>query len=120
MSLFIVNGQVNNITGGKYLAQQYPELADFYLGLRANGLGTYDSGEGYLLDSRYARTLRYNMESLHAYSAVIGWRMLRNVTLRAEYTHQDIGLVRGVDASPSIRPAQHHLDYWAIEVGVHF
>ena len=35
MSLFIVNGQVNNITGGKYLAQQYPELADFYRELAA-------------------------------------------------------------------------------------
>ncbi len=35
ISLFIVNGQVNNITGGKYLDQQYPELATLYEELAA-------------------------------------------------------------------------------------
>ena len=35
ISLFVVNGQVNNITGGKYLDQQYPELAELYADLRA-------------------------------------------------------------------------------------
>lgn len=30
ISLFVVNGQVNNITGGKFLAQQYPELAKMF------------------------------------------------------------------------------------------
>ncbi len=30
ISLFVVNGQVNNITGGKYLDQQYTELSDLY------------------------------------------------------------------------------------------
>ena len=35
IALFVVNGQVNNITGGKYLAQQYPELMDFYRELAA-------------------------------------------------------------------------------------
>lgn len=35
ISLFIVNGQVNNITGGKYLAQQYPELSSLYSELDA-------------------------------------------------------------------------------------
>ncbi len=35
ISLFVVNGQVNNITGGKYLEQQYPELATFYRDLAA-------------------------------------------------------------------------------------
>ena len=30
ISLFVVNGQVNNITGAKYLDQQYPELAALY------------------------------------------------------------------------------------------
>ena len=39
IALFVVNGQVNNITGGKYLDQQYPELATLYRALaiwRAN------------------------------------------------------------------------------------
>ena len=35
ISLFVVNGQVNNITGGKYLDQQYPELAALYEDLQA-------------------------------------------------------------------------------------
>ena len=35
ISLFVVNGQVNNITGGKYLDQQYPELATLYAELAA-------------------------------------------------------------------------------------
>ena len=35
ISLFVVNGQVNNITGGKYLEQQYPELATLYRELDA-------------------------------------------------------------------------------------
>ena len=35
ISLFVVNGQVNNITGGKYLKQQYPELATLFGSLHA-------------------------------------------------------------------------------------
>ena len=35
ISLFVVNGQVNNITGGKYLDQQYPELATLFRDLAA-------------------------------------------------------------------------------------
>ncbi len=35
ISLFIVNGQVNNITSPKFLKQQYAELADFYAALAA-------------------------------------------------------------------------------------
>lgn len=35
ISLFIVNGQVNNITGSKFLKQQYGELAEFFAALAA-------------------------------------------------------------------------------------
>ncbi len=35
IALFVVNGQVNNITGGKYIAQQYPELATLFQDLHA-------------------------------------------------------------------------------------
>ena len=35
ISLFVVNGQVNNITGGKFVDQQYPELATLYAELAA-------------------------------------------------------------------------------------
>ncbi len=95
-----------------------PELADVYVGFRANGLGTYDSNEGYLLDFRYRGSLGYNMESMNAYSAVVGWKMLRYVTVRAEYSHMDIDLVRGVPAS--IRHQADDADSWGVEVGISF
>ncbi len=93
-------------------------LEPLFLGLRADGLGTYDRDEGYLLDSRYASRLGYNMESITAYSAVLGWRLFRTVTLRAQFTHQDIGLVRGV--TPEMRGAARDADFFALEVGAHF
>jgi hypothetical protein len=96
-----------------------PEMKDFYLGLRADGIGTYDSGEGYLLDFRRASTLGYNMKSLTSYSAVIGWRLFRFVTLRVEYTHQDIDLVRGT-LPPVPTGNVRDIDSAAIELGVHF
>ena len=77
-----------------------------------------DPDAGYLLDVRYAFTVGYNMESLRAYSAVLGWHMSRFVTLRAEYTHLDVDPVRGV--SPAILAAAGNLDFWSIEVGVDF
>lgn len=95
-----------------------PEMKDLYLALRADGIGTYDSAEGYLLDFRRARTLGYNMKSLTAYSAAIGWHLFRFVTLRVEYTHQEIDLVRGTSAL--IRSHARDLDSAAIEVGVQF
>ena len=93
-------------------------LRPFYLGLRADALGTYDEDAGYLLDSRESSTLGYNMESLTAYSAVLGWELTRNVRLRAEYTHKDIDLVRGV--TDALRKAARDNDIFAIEVGASF
>jgi hypothetical protein len=93
-------------------------LRPFYLGLRANALGTYDDGAGYLLDSRRSSTLGYNMEVLTAYSAVLGWELNENVRLRGEYTHRDIDLVRGV--TQAIGDAARDTDYFAIEVGASF
>lgn len=93
-------------------------LRPFYAGLRANALGTYDGGEGYLLDSGMRSTLGYNMESLTAYSAVLGWELSRNLRLRAEYTHRDVGLVRGV--TPEIQASARELDSFAVEVGASF
>jgi hypothetical protein len=52
------------------------------------------------------------------YSVVLGWKMLRYVTLRAEYTHQDIELVRGV--TYDIKRQSKHDDYFGAEVGIHF
>jgi hypothetical protein len=95
-----------------------PEMTPFYLALRANGLGTYDDDEGYLLDVRRADDLGYNMESLEAYSIALGWHLNRHVTLRAEYTHQDVELVRGVPAE--LRRAAGASDYFGLEVGAAF
>jgi hypothetical protein len=93
-------------------------LAPFYLGVRANALGTYDGDAGYLLDSRRSAQLGYNMESLTAYSAVLGWDLTSNLRLRAEYTIQDIDLVRGV--SQAMADAARDADFFAIELGASF
>jgi hypothetical protein len=95
-----------------------PLLEPFYLGLRANGLGTYDSDEGYLLDSRVRETLGYNAKTLEVYSIVIGWRLLDGVTLRAEYSFWDVDVVDGVDAA--IRSSVDDRNLYAVEVGVAF
>jgi len=95
-----------------------PQLDPLYLGLRADGLGTYDDGGGYLLDYRYGGTLGYNMRSLDAYSAVLGWRFGRGVVLRSQYTRQDIDLVRGV--TPQIRGSARDADYFGVSLAAWF
>jgi hypothetical protein len=92
-------------------------LRPFYVGVRANALGSWDSGEGYLLDSQWRSTLGFNMESLSAYSAVAGWELTQNLRLRAEFTHRDIGLVGGAS---SLRDAASDIDSFAVEVGAAF
>lgn len=96
-----------------------PVLSPFYLGLRANGLGTYDSNRGYLLDFRLADTVGWNAKSFEAYSVVLGWRMTDGVTLRAEYSLRDIGLVHGI-VDGEIRRAAEDQDVYGIEIGVDF
>lgn len=103
------------LLGGALL---HPELRNIYLGLRANGLGSYDDNRGYLLDVRQSGTIGYNASSLVDYSVVLGWRMLKLLTLRLEYTHRDLDLVNGVDSE--IRGRGKHLDYFAIELGAHY
>jgi hypothetical protein len=93
-------------------------LRPFYLGLRANGLGTYDHDEGYLLDVRQAWSIGYNARSLDVYSMVLGWRITDWVTLKAEYGLVDVGLVRGVTSS--IRSAARGNDAFAVELGARF
>jgi hypothetical protein len=72
-----------------------PELARFYLALRANGLGTYDADEGYLLDVRSGWTVGYNARALEGYSAALGWRLTRWTTVKLEYSRQHLTQVRG-------------------------
>lgn len=84
----------------------------------ADALATYEDGEGYLLDFRRAPTLGYNLESLTAYSTVLGWKLTSNLRLRAEYTHTDIEVVRGV--TDAIRDAARNADSFAVEVGASF
>jgi hypothetical protein len=103
------------ILEGRALAEVLDPL---YAGLRAAGLGTYDRDRGYLLDFRYADTLGYNMRSIDAYSAVLGWRITRWLRLKGEYTYQDIDLVRGVP--DSVRRDARDADLWAIELSAWF
>jgi hypothetical protein len=95
-----------------------PALAPFYLGLRSSALGSFDDDEGYLLDSRYASRLGYNMRSLEAHSLVLGWRLTRLLTLRAEYTRQRITLVDGVP--DEIESAAGTGDFVALDLRVSF
>jgi hypothetical protein len=94
-----------------------PELSAFYLALRANGLGTYDRSEGYLLDIRTSGRAGYNLRSLEAYSAALGWRITRWTTVKVEYTHQRLALVRGAGA---LRHGIDDADYLGAELLVAF
>jgi hypothetical protein len=108
---------VDNYDHGVIVNDGPNRIDETYL-LGADGLGTYDANEGYLLDFRYRDDLGYDMESLNAYSAVVGWKMLRYVTVRAEYSHVLIDLVRGVPESIGRKAGS--ADSWGLEVGVHF
>lgn len=103
------------ILRGAWLSES---LRPFYLGVRGSGLGTYDGNEGYLLDVRRAGSLGYNMESITEVGGVLGWKLARGLRLRAEYTHHQIELVRGV--TTAIRDAARHNDFFAVEVGAAF
>lgn len=95
-----------------------PVLDPMYLALRASGLGTYDKDEGYLLDFRYW-DVGYNMRALDAYAIALGLPLGDNLVLKAEYTIQNIGLVRGID-DPEIRRAAEGANFFGMEIGVHF
>jgi hypothetical protein len=94
-----------------------PELAPLHLALRASGLGSYDD-EGYLLDVRQVDTVGYNGESLTVFSLALGWRVNRHVTIRGEYSHSELDLVRGVPRE--IRRHGGGADFFGLEVGAAF
>lgn len=95
-----------------------PDWSPFYLALRADALGTFDDGRGYLLDVRRAGTLGYNMESIRAYSVGLGWHMNSGLTLRAGYSFREVNLVDGV--TEAIRDAARRADRFGVELGAHF
>jgi hypothetical protein len=95
-----------------------PELSRAWLALRANGLGTYDDGRGYLLDARRRNTLGFNMESMTVYSVGLGWELSHGLTLRAEYSFQHVDTVDGVTAA--LRDVADRADLFGIELGAHF
>ena len=93
-------------------------LERMYLGLRGSGLGSFDRDQGYLLDSRYAATLGYNMSEYTAWSGVLGYRLTPGVTLRLEYTRSIVELVRGVSAP--IRAAAADVDFLSVDLRLAF
>ena len=95
-----------------------PELSPFYLALRANGLGTYDQDEGYLLDVSQVGRVGYNADALSAYSIALGWHLTRFATLRIEYTRQTESLVDGVPRW--IRNDAADTDLFGVELGAAF
>ena len=103
------------VVGGHVLN---PALHPLFLGVRADGVGTFDDERGYLLDVRYTGAFGYNMEHILAYTTVVGWRLGDYVTLRAEYSHRDVSLVEGAAA---LLPGQTgNEDVYSIELGLHF
>jgi len=103
------------VLGGEILM---PELAPFYLALRANGLGTYDDGKGYILDIRDVGRFGYNGQSLQAYSVAVGWHLTRFATLRLEYSRRVTELVNGVPAG--IKNEAGGTDLFGVELGAAF
>ncbi len=95
-----------------------PELAPFYLALRANGIGTYDADKGYVLAIQQAFTLGYNEQSLEAYSIALGWNLTRWTTLRTEFSHQEVSLVNG--APRSLRDLAGGANYFGVTLGAAF
>ncbi len=95
-----------------------PLLETFYLGARASGLGTYDDARGYSYDSRTLSQVGYNARSLEEYSAVLGWRPIRHLVVRFEYTHRRSTMVSGAPAAQL--DYTDDLDAWGIEIGAHF
>lgn len=94
------------------------KLDPFYLGMRVNGYGTYDSDTGYMLDLRFRDRLGYNIETMTAYSTVLGFRLNKYITFRLEYTLLDVDVVSGV--TPAIRNAARDTNFFGIEVGINF
>ena len=95
-----------------------PALDPMYLAVRANGLGTYDEDEGYLLDFRY-RDVGYNMRALDAYAIALGLPLGNHIVLKAQYTIQNMDLVRGI-VDENVREAANDADFFGMEIGVHF
>ncbi|MEZ4217448.1 MAG: hypothetical protein R3E88_13275 [Myxococcota bacterium] len=95
-----------------------PALAPVYVGVRASGLTTGDRGRGYLLDFRMAETLGFDMYRLDEYAGVVGVRIGDHVRVRAEYTYQDVALVRGAAAAVASPRGDEHV--FAIDVGIAF
>ncbi|MEX2208698.1 MAG: hypothetical protein WEF50_20985 [Myxococcota bacterium] len=93
-------------------------LDPMYLAVRANGLGTYDKDEGYLLDFRY-RDVGYNMRALDAYAVALGLPLGNHIVLKAQYAIQNMDLVRGI-TDQDIRDAANDADFFGMEIGVHF
>ena len=64
------------------------------------------------------RNIGYNAKSLEAYTTVLGWRLTNDITLRAEYSINDVGVVRGV--TNAIRENAKDQDTYGVAIGVAF
>lgn len=103
------------VAGGELVSSA---LRPLFVGVRVDGVGTWDADRGYLLDVRYTGAYGYNMENLVAYTAVAGWRLGDSLTLRAEYSRRDVDLVTGAEGVVPGRLGDE--DLYTIELGVHY
>jgi len=95
-----------------------PLLAPLFVGVRVDGVGTFDRNRGYLLDVRYTGDYGYNMAHLIAYTGVLGLHLGEFVTLRAEYSHRDVDLVRR--AAADLGDGTGDADLYTVALSLHF
>ena len=73
------------------------QLTNYYLAARYSAIGTFDSGEGYMLAAMNdGKNLGYNTKDVHVISAGLGVRLHDNIKVKLEYSWFDFNLVKGV------------------------
>lgn len=94
-------------------------LDDWYVAVRHSAVGTFDANEGYLLEfMNEGDNLGFNTERVLANSVGVGYRLNGWATLKLEYSHFDVDLIRGVPAD--LRRLAGSRDYMAVGVSAGF
>ena len=85
-------------------------LSRYYLAIRYSAIGTFDSGEGYMLAAMNdGKELGYNTKDVQVVSAGLGVRLHKNIKLKLEYSWYDFNLVKGVNAEIQRNAADRNL-----------
>lgn len=94
-------------------------LDPFYLALRYSAIGTFDSDKGYHFEAMNdGGNLGNNTKRVDQLSAGVGVRLHKSLIIKAEYSHFDFDVVRGVSAA--IKRLSGSRDYGGVAVSVGF